>query len=95
MSGFWSKVAEVMGSKPDPNGVYVLIELDRPLRGISKSEPRKPWAKVTGISFEDAVNAYFGRSINWHTIPASFRERLELRDQSLEITHQELIGFLK
>lgn len=80
---------------PVTDSVYILIELDRPLRGIKKTEPAKPWIKVTGITFEDAVSEYFGRSINWHTVPMALRAELELGNQSSEMSEADFSKILK
>lgn len=95
MSGLWSKITGLFKPKATEDAVYFLVELDRPLRGITKTEPRKPWIKVTGVTFEDAVSEYFGRSINWHTVPMNIRASLELGEQSAEMTEIDFSRIVK
>lgn len=69
MSGFWSKVAEVMGSKPDPNHVWVKVE-DNPHAGFAQfsdaeKNPFKKAIKVTGITTQWAKINLTGRVLRW------------------------------
>lgn len=77
--------------KVDPGAVYVAVTLDRPLGGITKTEPKgKPWIRVRGLTLEAAAELIPGRSINWHTVPMEVRAKLELDTQSFETGWEQL-----
>lgn len=76
--------------------VYVAVTLDKPLGGITLSEPKqKPWIRVRGLSLEAAAEVIPGRSINWHTVPMEVRAKLELDTQSLEMGWEQLKIWMK
>lgn len=79
-------------SKPKAS-VYVRIALDKHLQGITEAEPsprEMPWVKVNGLSLAEAAEKIPGKSINWHTFPMKFREKLEMDPWCLEIEWAEL-----
>lgn len=83
-------------AKPITDSVYVSVILDKPLQGISITEPSaKPWIKVTGIDLATAAQSLPGKTIDWHTVPMALRARLELDERCAEIAIEQLLGLLK
>lgn len=83
-------------AKPVTDSVYVSVILDKPLQGLTVTEPDvKPWIKVTGIDLATAAQALPGKTIDWHTVPMVLRSKLELDDRCAEISIEQLQGFLK
>lgn len=76
--------------KPVTDSVYVSVILDKPLRGLSITEPTaKPWIKVNGIDLATAAQAIPGKTIDWHTVPMALRAKLELGDQCHEMEYED------
>jgi hypothetical protein len=87
----WWNPKTWLKAKPIGEAVYVSVTLDKPLQGISLTEPKqKPWIRVRGIGLEAAAAFIPGKSIDWHTVPMDFRAKLELDFQCAELGWEDL-----
>ena len=83
-------------AKPIGEAVYVSVTLDKPLQGISLTEPKgKPWIRVRGIGLEAAAQMIPGKTIDWHTVPMELRAKLELDLQCAEMGWEELKRWIR
>lgn len=89
MSAFWSKVAELMGSKIDPNHVWAKVE-SNPHAGFAlfsdaEKNPFEKAIKITGVSVQEAKSKLCGRVIAWDEMTVEEREAVKSGRLSLNM----------
>lgn len=74
--------------KKPPTGVYVQVKMDGPFGAITEADPGamgRPFIYFSDLDISQAAREIPGKSINWHAVPMSIRERLEIDPWRLDM----------
>lgn len=74
---------------------FVSIVLDKPLGGLSESDPGAPSIKIIDIDIKKAAQEFPGKTIFWERVPFKYRYCLETAPYRLELHVDEFRKILK